>query len=299
MADFNEYRESAIKMGQAIAQAANERGRIAVEAQEAERREKRRDAADKWADDPSVPIEAMDVQGEPHPDGPIPTEEGRKELDGVLAKAYTDARYQIGPQLTASKKLYEAAPQDLTNLVLSMQLRSDADFYDVADLYRRCASVSWPLAKSVADAARKFGLLIVDEQGTLDAEAPRALMRKAEELIAMIEGKAGKRPTTPGLGAHSAKHGNGSYAELELLDALDGAAVDFDAVNAELADRKALTAVYDADTGAVTAVRAEKGGELDKKAMRRIEKAHEDAANGSGTDFAAIDARTEHAFRIH
>lgn len=298
MATLDEYKDDAVKMGEVIAEAAKKRGEIAIRSQEAERRAKRREAADKWADDPSIDITALDFEGEPSADGPIVGDEFKGELDRLLKDARFKARYHIGPQLRAADELASAAPQDLANIVLSMQMRSGADYYEIADLYARCASVSWPLAKSVSDAARKFGLFIWDSQGTLDAEGPRVLMRKADELLNIIAGKASERPTSPGYGARSTKYGQGTYAELELLEALDGAILDYDRVCDAILHDNGLLAVYDMATGRITVARATSDSSLDARALKRMSKAHKDAIEGNARDYAAYDAAIERAFAI-
>ena len=298
MATLKEYQDNAALMGEVIADAAKKRGEIAVKSQEAERRAKRREAADKWADDPSVSIEALDFGGDPSTDGPIVGDEFQKELEKLLRETRSKARYFIGPQVTAADKIASAAPQDLSNLVLSMQMRNGADYEEVADLYTRCAPVSWPLAKSVSDAARKFGLFIWDEQGTLDAEATRALMRKTDELLSIIAGKASERPTTPAYGAQSTKHGKGLYAVLELLETLDGAILDYDGVCDALIADTALLAVYDMATGRVTVARATPDSGLDTRALKRMAKAHKDATEGNKRDYTAIDERERRAFGL-
>ena len=295
MSTINEYQEAARLMGEVIAEAATERGKVAVKAQEAERRAKRRAAADRWADDPTVDIAALDLQGEPNADGPIPTDEGKGELESLLEGARSKARYHISPQLAAADELASNAPQNLANIVLSMQLRNSADHHEVADLYGRCAGSSWPLAKSVADAARRFGLLIWDAQGKLDAEAPRGLMRKTDELLSIVAGKTPQRPTLPAYGATSTEHGQGTYAELELLEAVDAAVMGYGEVCDELEGDPSLVAVYDAATGRVTRVRA-KDGQLETRPLRRVKREHKDAVEGNKTDYAALEERERRAF---
>jgi len=298
MTTKQEYMALAAQMGEIIADAAMKRGEIARQSQADARQAKRDEAAAAWASGDADAIAALDLGGEPSTDGPIPTVEGQGQLERLIRDTRYKVRRVILDQIREAEKLSASAPQDLTNLVLVLQGRNSAEPREVADLYAMCAGTSWPLAKSVADAGRRHGVLVWDEAGALAAEVPSCLMRKADELLAQIEGKTAKRPTNPAHGAQSVEHGSGKLAVLELKEAVDAAVVDIDRIRSEVFDDKNVLSVYDCTTGNVTAVRASKGANADLRAMKRLARDHAHATGEAVTDFAAQDAAILRAFRM-